>query len=62
MSQAAGFRGTPLAGQVSTAVTKAAWTASSAASMSPRRRIRVASSRPYSSRKVASMVGRTSVS
>jgi hypothetical protein len=62
MSQAAGLRGTPLTGQVSTAVTKAAWTASSAASMSPRRRIRVASSRPYSSRNVASMVGRTSVS
>ena len=51
MIQPAGLGGTPSAGQRCTAATKASCTASSAASMSPRRRTRTATARPYCSRK-----------
>ena len=47
--QAPGFAGTPSAGQRSSATTNASCTASSAASKSPRTRIRVATARPDSS-------------
>src|SRR4051794_33365974 len=47
---APGLGGRPDSGQRRRAVTNASWTASSARSMSPRRRIRVATQRPYSSR------------
>ncbi len=49
-----GFGGTPAAGQRSAATRNASWTASSAMSMSPKRRIRVATARPDSSRKTCS--------
>src|SRR5438034_254669 len=52
--QPPGFGGTPDAGQRWTATTKASWTASSAMSMSPKRRTRVATARPNSCRKVCS--------
>jgi hypothetical protein len=44
--QPAGLGGTPSVGQRCTAVRKASCTASSAASMSPRRRVRTATARP----------------
>src|SRR5688572_13959249 len=53
-SQARGFRGTPLAGQSRSATANDSWSASSAMSKSPRRRIRVASARGRSSRYSAS--------
>src|SRR5687767_311490 len=53
-SQARGFRGTPLAGQSRSATANDSWSASSARSKSPRRRIRVASARGRSSRYRAS--------
>ena len=46
--QAPGLSGTPSLGQRSSATTKASWTASSAASKSPRTRIRLATARPDS--------------
>ena len=48
--QAPGFGGRPAAGHRSTATANASWTASSARSMSPRTRTRVATHRPYSCR------------
>src|SRR6201986_1411202 len=51
---APGLGGWPSDGHLATARVKASWTASSAASMSPRKRIRVATQRPYSRRKTAS--------
>src|SRR5207302_7012915 len=53
--QAPGFGGRPAAGHRSTATAKASWTASSAMSMSPKRRTRVATLRPDSARKIAAM-------
>src|SRR6185437_5617012 len=53
---APGFGGWPSDGQRATATVNASWPASSAASMSPRKRIRVATQRPYSRRKTASTV------
>ena len=44
--QPAGLAGTPSAGQRSTAVAKASWTASSARPMSPSERTRIATARP----------------
>src|SRR5215472_18457857 len=52
---APGLGGNPVCGQRSTAVVKASWTASSARSISPKRRIRVATQRPYSARKTRSI-------
>src|SRR5215472_12491879 len=52
---APGLGGNPVCGQRSTAVVKASCTASSARSISPKRRIRVATQRPYSARKTRSM-------
>src|SRR5260221_6592936 len=53
---APGLGGWPCDGHRATATVNASWTASSAASMSPRKRIRVATQRPYSRRKTASTV------
>src|ERR1700749_4773551 len=53
---APGLGGWPSDGHRAAATVKASWTASSAASMSPRKRIRVATQRPYSRRKTASTV------
>src|SRR5215211_2847806 len=52
--QPPGFGGTPVSGHLWTATTKASCTASSATSRSPKRRVRAATARPNSSRKVAS--------
>ena len=49
--QAPGFGGSPEAGQRSVATTNASWTASSATSMSPKTRTKVATARPDSCRK-----------
>ena len=57
---APGRSGTPSRGQRSIAVTNASWTTSSARSKSPRMRMRVASARPDSSRKVRSTTARGS--
>src|SRR5580700_4724915 len=54
--QAPGLGGWPSDGHLATATVNASWTASSAASISPRKRIRVAMQRPYSRRKTASIV------
>ena len=54
MIQAPGLSGTPRRGQERIASTNASWTASSAASRSPRRRARVASTRPDSARNTRS--------
>ena len=48
--QAPGLSGTPRAGQVSSALMNASWTASSARSKSPSTRMSVATARPCSSR------------
>ena len=48
--QAPGLSGTPRAGQVSSALMNASWTASSARSKSPVTRMSVATARPCSSR------------
>ena len=48
--QAPGLSGTPRTGHVSSAVTNASWTASSARSKSPSTRMSVATARPDSSR------------
>src|SRR5260370_25893300 len=53
---APGFGGSPSDGHLAAATVKASWTASSAASISPRKRIRVATQRPYSRRKTASIL------
>src|SRR5262245_49855937 len=53
---APGLGGSPSDGHLAAATANASWTASSAASMSPRKRIRVATHRPYSRRKTASTV------
>src|SRR6185437_382729 len=53
---APGLGGTPCDGHRAAATVNASWTASSAASISPRKRIRVATQRPYSRRKTASTV------
>src|SRR5581483_8737094 len=53
---APGLGGWPSDGHLAAATVKASWTASSAASISPRERIRVATQRPYSRRKTASTV------
>src|SRR5512146_18990 len=53
---APGLGGSPSDGHLATATVNASWTASSAASISPRKRIRVATQRPYSLRKTASAV------
>src|SRR5207245_4583153 len=53
---APGLGGWPSDGHLATARVNASWTASSAASISPRKRIRVATQRPYSRRKTASTV------
>src|SRR5258708_11097664 len=53
---APGLGGWPSDGHLAPATVNASWTASSAASMSPRKRIRVATQRPYSRRKTASAV------
>src|SRR6266436_2393298 len=53
---APGLGGWPSDGHLATATVNASWTASSAASISPRKRIRVATQRPYSRRKTASTV------
>src|SRR3954468_18461011 len=54
--QPPGFGGAPSAGQRSDAIANASWTASSATSMSPKRRTRVATAWPDSSRKTCSIV------
>src|SRR5271155_3707292 len=51
-----GLGGSPAVGHLAAATVNASWTASSAASISPRKRIRVATQRPYSRRKTASTV------
>src|SRR5215469_14020336 len=53
---APGLGGRPCDGHLATATVNASWTASSATSISPRKRIRVATQRPYSRRKTASTV------
>src|SRR5215469_8745993 len=53
---APGLGGSPSDGHFATATVNASWTASSAASMSPRKRIKVATQRPYSRRNTASTV------
>jgi hypothetical protein len=53
--------GSPADGHLAAATVNASWTASSAASMSPRKRISVATQRPYSRRKTASTVTRESL-
>src|ERR1700733_11872307 len=53
---APGLGGWPSDGHLVTATVNASWTASSAASISPRKRIRVATQRPYSRRNTASIV------
>src|SRR5215469_8901 len=53
---APGLGGWPSDGHLAAATANASWTASSAASMSPRKRIRAATQRPYSRRKTSSMV------
>src|ERR1700679_3674504 len=53
---ARGWGGSPSTGHRAAATVNASWTASSAASISPRKRIRVATQRPYSRRKTASTV------
>src|ERR1022692_4894650 len=53
--QPPGLGGRPVSGHFCTATTKASWTASSASSMSPRRRTSVATARPYSSRNTPAM-------
>src|SRR5437764_15433918 len=53
--QAPGLGGRPDTGHRSSATAKASWTASSAMSMSPKRRTRVATLRPDSARKIAAM-------
>ena len=58
MSHARGLSGRPSRGHCRTAASKAASSASSARSKSPRTRISVARTRPRSSRKTASMVAR----
>src|SRR6266508_5191660 len=58
VSQAAGFSGTPLSGQRSSACTKASCSASSARSKSPQARISDAMIRPYSRRKTCSTLSR----
>lgn len=50
--QPPGFGGSPPAGHFRNASANASWTASSARSMSPKIRIRVATERPDSSRKI----------
>ena len=50
--QPPGFGGRPAMGHFRRARAKASWTASSARSMSPKMRIRVATDRPDSSRKI----------
>jgi hypothetical protein len=55
--QPPGLGGVPFSGQEATATANASWTASSARSMSPKRRTRVATARPNSSRKIASTSG-----
>ena len=55
MIQPAGLGGSPAVGQRCTAAANASWTASSARSMSPRRRTRTATARPYSARKTRSI-------
>src|SRR5256885_11324463 len=55
MIQPAGLGGSPFAGHRCMATTKASWTASSAMSMSPKRRTRVATLRPDSARKISAM-------
>src|SRR5215510_7827114 len=53
---APGLGGRPSDRHLAAATVNASWTASSAASMSPRKRISVATQRPYSRRKTASTV------
>jgi len=53
-SQAYGLEGVPSTGQRCAAMTNASWAASSARSKSPRKPIRVARTRPHSSRKTRS--------
>src|SRR6476660_8243197 len=57
VSQPPGLGGTPVSGHRSVATTNASWTISSAMSMSPKRRTRVATTRPDSSRKIRSSSG-----
>ena len=52
MIQPAGLGGRPVSGHFCTATAKASWIASSARSMSPRWRTRLATARPYSARKI----------
>src|SRR6185312_5078077 len=54
VSQPPGFGGRPVAGQRSLATRNASWAISSAMSMSPKRRTKVATTRPDSSRKIRS--------
>src|SRR6478672_8466220 len=51
MTHPGGLGGVPVRGQVRRAAANASWTASSAASMLPRTRVRTATARPYSVRK-----------
>src|ERR1700722_11328109 len=51
-----GLGGSPSDGHLAAATVNASWTASSAASISPRKRIRAATQRPYSRRNTASTV------
>src|SRR5438067_6771808 len=53
MIHPAGLGGVPVSGQRCNAMTNASWTASSAMSMSPKRRTRVATARPDSCRKTS---------
>src|ERR1700722_17623878 len=53
---APGLGGSPSDGHLAAATVNASWTASSAASISPRKRIRVATQRPYSRRNTSSTV------
>ena len=54
VSQAPGLAGSPSRGQRSAAIANASWVASSARSKSPRKPIRLARTRPHSSRKTCS--------
>ena len=56
-SHATGFAGVPASGHCSSATANASWSASSAVSMSPSRRMSVARIRPCSDRKISSMRG-----
>src|SRR5919197_5054761 len=61
MIQPAGLGGSPAVGHFWTATVNASWMASSARSMSPRRRTRLATARPYSSRNIGPICATSAV-